>query len=354
MSIPRFVPRASWGARSATKISTNISPELGGVAIHHTGGFRFAAADHRDCAGQVRGIQRDHMDGNGWWDIAYTYLVCNHGYVFEGRGVGLRSAANGSDFGNQRYYAICGLVGGFLVYDEITPQLVYGFRSAIAHLRSVGNAGTGTEPHGIFVSTDCPGSRLYSLMPDMEPGPGKGSGGWVPKPPPPMDSSYPSAPVFPGVFLHYPPATVHSSARTWQQRMAARGWSISVDGVYGEQSRRVCLAFQQEKGLTVDGVVGARTWYAAWNTPVTSGGSDPSAAPAWPGTLFSYPPATVHPGVRTWQQRMAARGWNIGTDGVYGPQSRTVCLAFQREKGLTPDGIVGPATWQAAWASPVT
>ncbi|WP_376732571.1 peptidoglycan-binding domain-containing protein [Streptomyces broussonetiae] len=43
-----------------------------------------------------------------------------------------------------------------------------------------------------------------------------------------------------------------------------------------------------------------------------------------------------------------------GADGVYGQQSRTVCLAFQREKGLTADGIAGPATWQAAWTSPVS
>ncbi|GAB3106946.1 hypothetical protein GCM10027160_03110 [Streptomyces calidiresistens] len=33
-----------------------------------------------------------------------------------------------------------------------------------------------------------------------------------------------------------------------------------------------------------------------------------------------------------------------------GPASRDICLTFQQEKGLTPDGIFGPA----ARASPVT
>ncbi|KAB2384622.1 peptidoglycan-binding protein [Actinomadura montaniterrae] len=58
--------------------------------------------------------------------------------------------------------------------------------------------------------------------------------------------------------------------------------------------------------------------------------------------------------VRTWQARMKARGWSIAVDGAYGPASEEVCRAFQREKGLGVDGVVGPATWRAAWDAPVT
>ena len=41
-------------------------------------------------------------------------------------------------------------------------------------------------------------------------------------------------------------------------------------------------------------------------------------------------------------------------DGVYGPESAGVCRGFQSEQGLQVDGIVGPLTWKAAWAAPVT
>ncbi|WP_203787818.1 peptidoglycan-binding domain-containing protein, partial [Longispora fulva] len=58
--------------------------------------------------------------------------------------------------------------------------------------------------------------------------------------------------------------------------------------------------------------------------------------------------------VRTWQQRMSARGWSIGVDGWYGPQSANVARQFQQEKGLVTDGIVGPQTWAAAWTAPIT
>lgn len=58
--------------------------------------------------------------------------------------------------------------------------------------------------------------------------------------------------------------------------------------------------------------------------------------------------------VATWQAQMQQRGWSIDADGMYGSQSATVCRQFQAEKGLTSDGLCGPATWAATWAEPVT
>jgi peptidoglycan hydrolase-like protein with peptidoglycan-binding domain len=58
--------------------------------------------------------------------------------------------------------------------------------------------------------------------------------------------------------------------------------------------------------------------------------------------------------VRTWQEKMHGRGWNIGVDQIYGPQSESVCRSFQAEKGLSVDGLVGPQTWNATWTAPVT
>lgn len=55
----------------------------------------------------------------------------------------------------------------------------------------------------------------------------------------------------------------------WQQRMKDRGWTISVDGRFGDQSFGVCEAFQSEKGLTRDGKVGPITWGKSWTAPIT-------------------------------------------------------------------------------------
>jgi hypothetical protein len=58
--------------------------------------------------------------------------------------------------------------------------------------------------------------------------------------------------------------------------------------------------------------------------------------------------------VKKWQQKMHDRGWSIGVDGCYGPESENVCRQFQAEKDLSVDGDVGPQTWAATWNAPVT
>lgn len=78
----------------------------------------------------------------------------------------------------------------------------------------------------------------------------------------------------------------------------------------------------------------------------------PTDIPEWPG-VYLRNGVTGH-GTATWQQRMAERGWNIMVDDIFGPQTDGVCRAFQSEKGLTVDGIVGPITWNAAWTEPIT
>ena len=90
-----------------------------------------------------------------------------------------------------------------------------------------------------------------------------------------------------------------------------------------------------------------------------AGGSSsaPDVKPGVPPLHVDYF-GTAHnqqcPDVRTWQQQMAARGWSIAVDGVYGPASAQVCQQFQSEKGLGVDGLVGPQTWSASWTAPVT
>jgi peptidoglycan hydrolase-like protein with peptidoglycan-binding domain len=81
----------------------------------------------------------------------------------------------------------------------------------------------------------------------------------------------------------------------------------------------------------------------------------PPPGPPFPGRLLVLKsPPLSGTDVRTWQQRMSDRGWPLAVDARYGPVSRDTCLAFQREKHLAADGIVGPATWVTAWTAPIT
>ena len=87
--------------------------------------------------------------------------------------------------------------------------------------------------------------------------------------------------------------------------------------------------------------------------PQTGGGKAP-AMPQACQPYFGRSARSGCPGVRTWQQKMKDRGWKIGVDGQFGPESEKVCKQFQSEKRLTADGLVGQQTWNATWNAPVS
>ena len=78
-----------------------------------------------------------------------------------------------------------------------------------------------------------------------------------------------------------------------------------------------------------------------------------SVHPAWPGRFIKQPPEMDGDDVRTWQQKMADRGWSIAVDGAYGTRSAAICGQFQREKGLADDQIIGPMTWNTTWTAAI-
>ncbi|WP_414564360.1 MULTISPECIES: peptidoglycan-binding domain-containing protein [unclassified Anabaena] len=49
--------------------------------------------------------------------------------------------------------------------------------------------------------------------------------------------------------------------------------------------------------------------------------------------------------VRVLQRLLVSNGYAIGVDGAYGPLTETAVKAFQNQRRLSVDGIVGPVTW---------
>ena len=59
------------------------------------------------------------------------------------------------------------------------------------------------------------------------------------------------------------------AVKHWQRRMAARGWTIAVDGHFGPQSARVAAAFARQFDVTTGpGSVDKQLWDLAWSSPV--------------------------------------------------------------------------------------
>ncbi|WP_433701797.1 peptidoglycan recognition protein family protein [Nocardiopsis sp. CA-288880] len=272
----KLVSRAAWGARSRTT-STNITPSRGGTSIHYVGASAINDS-HSACAGRVRGIQNHHINGNGWSDIAYSLLVCAHGYVFVGRGVNRRTAANGTNSGNQNWYAVCALLGGS---QKPTPEMVQGIRDAVAYLRKSGGAGARVNGHRDHLATSCPGGPLYAMVRDgtFTSGGSTAPGGGSSKPAPKPGTKAPKFPLKSGHW--YGPESsnsrnhsgYYSSARPGirqiRDRLRERGWSVAAGDRYDTKLAGVIRQFQAEKDLAVDGLTGSQTWRALWEEAIT-------------------------------------------------------------------------------------
>jgi hypothetical protein len=98
-AMPAMFTRAQWGAKPN---KTCDSPRYGdhtlGVVFHHTAGSNSYARS--DSKAIVRSTQAYHMNGRGWCDIGYNFLVDKYGQIFEGRSGGVLQQVRGAHAGN--------------------------------------------------------------------------------------------------------------------------------------------------------------------------------------------------------------------------------------------------------------
>ena len=112
--------------------------------------------------------------------------------------------------------------------------------------------------------------------------------------------------------------------------------SSGADGDFGQGTYNAVVKFQQGHGLDVDGVVGPATWRAL------------ESAVASCSIIIKM--GDKGQDVKDLQMLLIAEGYSCGSsgaDGDFGQGTYNAVCAFQRDRGLDVDGIVGPATWYA-------
>lgn len=167
---------------------------------------------------------------------------------------------------------------------------------------------------------------------------------------------------YPGVLLRL--GSVGEDVRTIQRQLNRISTNYplipkipNVNGIFDATTQASVRTFQQVFGLAVDGIVGKATWYKIkqifnavkriselysegitlaevqrqFSKVIRQGdrGIDVSTIQYYLAFISAFDDAVPQ----------------ISIDGIFGPATRNAVTAFQREYGLSQDGIVGRATW---------
>lgn len=84
-------------------------------------------------------------------------------------------------------------------------------------------------------------------------------------------------------------------------------------------------------------------------------GGDPGPVPPEPGKKPTLRRGDSGPYVTLAQTELIQRGYDLGSygaDGKFGAKTEAAVKAFQRDWGLTEDGIIGPKTWAMLESTP--
>jgi len=318
VTAPTIYSCSAWGARPASSPITVLDSRPNKVIVHHTAGSNSTDYSLSHAFVLARGIQNYHMDHNGWIDSGQQFTISRGGYILEGRHRSLEvltggtrhvvgahtSGQNSSAVGIENEGTYISASPTTALWNSLVNQIAYICQQyAISPSRIYG--------HRDYNNTECPGDRLYSMLPQLRDQVAAKLG--APNPPDPVQ---------------WPLVKIGQSGedvRTVQYLLRQYGRTeVVADGIFGSITETAVRAFQSARGLAVDGMVGSETW---------------------PALVVTVRNGSTGDAVRGAQSQLRSKGYSITVDGIFGSQTETAVRSFQSSRGITVDGIVGSVTW---------
>jgi uncharacterized protein with LGFP repeats len=183
---PRVISRAEWGAR-AQVCTPDVAQQLVGAAVHHTAGSNNYATIEQAMQ-QIRNDQRYHIEGRGWCDLGYNFVVDKWGNIYEGRANSLTQPVVGVHAGGfntgtvgvsmlgtygspppaATLQSVAHIIGWRLGYFGVNPQGTMSYWTNVGENSKFQNTWV-TLPrvfgHRDVAYTACPGDGGYNALP---------------------------------------------------------------------------------------------------------------------------------------------------------------------------------------------
>ena len=319
VAAPTIYGTSTWGARPPSSPVTVLSWRPTMVIVHHTAGANSTDYSQAHAFSLARAIQNYHMDHNGWIDSGQQFTISRGGYIMEGRHRSKEVLTDGTRHvrgahtSGQNDYAVGIENEGTYITASPTTALWNSLVNTVAYMcQQYAISPTRIYGHRDYNNTQCPGDRLYSMLPRLRDEVAAKLG-----------SPNPGDPV------SWPLTRNGDSGervRSVQYLLRQFGRTeVTADGIFGSITETAVRAFQTNRGLAVDGMVGSETW---------------------PALIVTVRNGSTGEAVRGVQSQLRSRGYTVTVDGNFGSQTETAVRSFQSSKGLTVDGVVGSNTWK--------
>jgi hypothetical protein len=253
---PSIYTCAAWGARKPSAPVTELRRRPTKIFIHHTATANRTDVGPADLGVLARAIQKFHMHNDGWIDSGHHFLVNRGGLIAEGRHRSLETLRVGRSFieGSQcaDYNDVSIGIENQGTYAEVNPPaaLLVSLRALCAYACLQYQVGPEhLYGHRDFGDTECPGDRMYALLPQLRAQVAELLG---------------KATDAAEAALRWPllrPADRGPAVLAAQHLLrAAEVPGVPADGVFGQSTADGVVEFQRRHGGEQSGMVGGRSW----------------------------------------------------------------------------------------------
>lgn len=227
-----IITRSQWGAIDAPLGNVMSQPATSVTAHHPFPHSTPIGASLTQEARELRAIQKFHIEGNGWKNIGYSFVITQNGNVYEGRGWGRVGAHAGTTVGNNTSYGIAFMIDGNREAPSTLAKLSFKALRADGIRLNFLTPDHTLKFHWDWHSTDCPGRVLADALKAEE------------------GTRAPRARIL-KLGMSGP------DVKELQKLLKMEGRHQT--GFFGTQTAKALRNFQHDNGLQVDGIAGPIT-----------------------------------------------------------------------------------------------